>query len=683
MAIGLSCRATWLRALQLMAPAALSLLPKAVCANERLQAMPPAEVFWGAASIHEVVLAPNGQKLAVVSRKLGARRALVVLDLKQRGRASGVLELGDGDVGQVRWVNNERLFFAAGIFDKARPTERTPTGFFAINADGTEFLQLSNRGYQLANEEQAGAKVGFPMFNGTAMLLSAPIPKTGQANEEVLAAFVDERRTLTPFWLNVRTREQRMDDFGLEGSIRKLLLSPEGKVWAAVVSEGTMLTAMRRLPGTGEWAPMPAAAPRDYLREVVAVDNDGAIYATGYAGTRDCASLFKLTFPGGIPRTEQVAEVAGFDFQGQLVTDVADGERAGVRVQHARETTIWRSAAMRAFQANVDRMLPGMVNRIECARCGSPDMVAVIRSFSDQDPGRVRIYRGDAERPEERWMDIGPIRPGIAPSRMATMEFERIQARDQRDLPVWVTRPAGMREPLPAIVLVHGGPWIRGGSWQWHPLQQFLASRGYVVIEPEMRGSMGYGRAHFEAGFRQFGQSMQDDVADALLWARKRGLADGRACIMGASYGGYSALMGLIRHPDLYRCAIAQIATADLSLYLEGSFWVDDDISSLGRKNLLPRLVGDARKDAEMIAANSPVQQAARIKSPVLLAYGEKDRRIPLAHGKRMRQALTEAGNPPEWVTYPGEAHGGWALNNELDFAWRVEAFLARHLSTP
>ncbi|MFG6464753.1 alpha/beta hydrolase family protein [Roseateles sp. DXS20W] len=197
-----------------------------------------------------------------------------------------------------------------------------------------------------------------------------------------------------------------------------------------------------------------------------------------------------------------------------------------------------------------------------------------------------------------------------------------------------------------------------------------------------VRGSTGYGHAHYRAGFKQWGQAMQDDVADALKWAQQQGIASSKACIAGASYGGYSTLMGLIKDPDLYRCGVAWVAVTDLDLYVSGSFWVRDDISDTGRQYRLPDLVGDPVKDADMIATHSPVKQAARIKAPVLLAFGEDDLRVPLAHGKRMREALAEAGNPPEWVTYPGEGHGFSVVKNRIDFAERMAAFLARHLQS-
>ena len=138
--------------------------------------------------------------------------------------------------------------------------------------------------------------------------------------------------------------------------------------------------------------------------------------------------------------------------------------------------------------------------------------------------------------------------------------------------------------------------------------------------------------------------------------------------------------MGLVKHPELYRCGVAWLAVTDLELLLKGSWWVDDDTSGESRRHSLPDMIGNLEKDADMIAAHSPVRQAARIQAPVMLAFGEDDRRVPLAHGRRMRDALREAGNEPVWLTYPGEGHGFGSLKHRIDFAERMAAFLARHL---
>jgi dipeptidyl aminopeptidase/acylaminoacyl peptidase len=372
----------------------------------------------------------------------------------------------------------------------------------------------------------------------------------------------------------------------------------------------------------------------------------------------------------------------GFDFNGELILERDSGSARGLQVTTDALSSKWFDDDYKKLQTLADAQFPGRINAISCRRCKANDAIMLVRSFADNDPGAIYLYSAAPREGQPAWQRVAFVRPNVDPRQMATVFFERIKARDGRDLPVWLTLPANFKkgEPRPAVVYVHGGPWVRGGSWRWQPMQQFLASRGYVVIEPEFRGSTGYGEAHFKAGFKQWGQAMQDDVADALLWAQQQGLASSKACIAGASYGGYSTLMGLVRHPELYRCGISYLAVTDLELLLKGSWFVNDDTSGLSRKHTLPQKIGDLQTDAEMIRANSPVRQAARIKAPVLLAMGELDVRVPLTHGTRMKEALEAAGNPPEWVVYPGEGHG-WALpKHRIDFAERVERFLAQHL---
>ena len=164
-------------------------------------------------------------------------------------------------------------------------------------------------------------------------------------------------------------------------------------------------------------------------------------------------------------------------------------------------------------------------------------------------------------------------------------------------------------------------------------------------------GSTGFGRAHFRAGWKQWGRAMQDDVADATKWAVSKGIADGaKVCIAGASYGGYSTLMGLIRHGELYRCGVAWIAVTDPRLMFEYNRASDQPEEV--RQYRLPILIGDPKADAAMLAEVAPVEQAAKIKAPLLLAFGGRDRRVPLEHGRRMREATdtVEYGTNPRNV---------------------------------
>jgi dipeptidyl aminopeptidase/acylaminoacyl peptidase len=256
----------------------------------------------------------------------------------------------------------------------------------------------------------------------------------------------------------------------------------------------------------------------------------------------------------------------------------------------------------------------------------------------------------------------------------------RTKARDGLDLPIWVTTPRkdapGLRDgKRAAVVLVHGGPWVRGGHWGWDGDAQFLASRGYVVIEPEFRGSTGYGAVHFRAGWKKWESTMQDDVADALRAVAAKGLVDPkRVCIAGASYGGYATLMGMIRYPDLYRCGVAWVAVTDPRLLFENTW--ENDSSDEARNYSMPAMLGDPQRDAAMLKAAAPLERAAEIRGPLLLAFGRDDRRVPIRHGTLMRDALRAQGREPEWIVYDDEGHGWFKVANRVDFWTRVERFL-------
>jgi dipeptidyl aminopeptidase/acylaminoacyl peptidase len=228
---------------------------------------------------------------------------------------------------------------------------------------------------------------------------------------------------------------------------------------------------------------------------------------------------------------------------------------------------------------------------------------------------------------------------------------------------------------------VHGGPWLRGNHWGWSPESQFYASRGYVVVEADFRGSLGYGEGHWRAGLRQWGQAMQDDLDDVLAWAVKQGLSDpARVCMVGTNYGGYAALMGLVRRAATgpLACAVAISAPTDLTR-LEPVYWRLLSQEALRLK--LPPLVGDPDADADLLRAQSPLLQAERIHAPVLLAAGRLDRRGPLAHGIELRDRLSALGRPVQWVEYEDAGDGLWRSDHRRDLMTRIEAFLAVHLA--
>jgi dipeptidyl aminopeptidase/acylaminoacyl peptidase len=277
---------------------------------------------------------------------------------------------------------------------------------------------------------------------------------------------------------------------------------------------------------------------------------------------------------------------------------------------------------------------------------------------------------------------VGESRPHIDSKQMGHQEFVRYKARDGLDIPALLTLPRGATgKNLPMVVLVHGGPWVRGESWGWNAQAQFLASRGYAVLEPEFRGSQGFGLKHFSAGFKQWGLAMQNDLADGVRWAIGKGIVDPkRVCIAGASYGGYATLMGLVNDPDLYKCGIDWAGVTDINLMYNDTWYARSDFTEDYKKYGMPELVGDQVKDAAQLKATSPIMQAARIRQPLLLAYGGADQRVPIFHGKKFYDAVKDTNRNVEWIEYSEEGHGWYLEKNNIDFWGRVEKFLDKQI---
>ncbi|MFN9504850.1 MAG: alpha/beta hydrolase family protein, partial [Rubrivivax sp.] len=364
----------------------------------------------------------------------------------------------------------------------------------------------------------------------------------------------------------------------------------------------------------------------------------------------------------------------GFDLQPEPIL-TAKG-LAGVRVKVEADVTQWFDPAFKALQEAVDKRLPDTNNRLSVPHHGDSPWV-LVQAQSDQKSPSAFVYN----RSTQRLVRLGETRPGLDATRLGRMQFERIPARDGLPIPTYLTLPPGRTKsspPPPMVVMVHGGPWTRGQDWSFDPEVQFLASRGYAVLQPEFRGSTGFGWKHFHAGWKQWGRAMQDDITDTVRWAIQQGHADPqRICIAGASYGGYAALMGLVREPALFRCAINWVGVTDPTLLLEVR-WSDltREFTTYGAR----RLIGDPQNDAELFKQISPLQQAERIGAPVLMAYGAWDERVPIIHGERMRDALARHKTPVEWVVYPEEGHSWRKPETHRNFWTRVERFLAQHL---
>jgi len=260
--------------------------------------------------------------------------------------------------------------------------------------------------------------------------------------------------------------------------------------------------------------------------------------------------------------------------------------------------------------------------------------------------------------------------------RLARMEPIRFRARDGLTIHGYLTLPAGV-EPrnLPMVLLVHGGPWKRD-YWGYHGEVQWLANRGYAVLQVNFRGSTGYGKSYLNAGNREWGGKMQDDLIDGVQWVVSRGIADPkRVAIYGNSYGGYAALMGLVQTPDVFACAVDIVGPTNLITFIKRMppYWKPIE-------SVLWDRVGHPEQDAEFLRARSPLFNVEKITKPLLIAQGANDPRNYTAESVQLVEALRAAGKEVEYHEYADEGHGLTKPENLLDFSAKTERFLAKHI---
>jgi dipeptidyl aminopeptidase/acylaminoacyl peptidase len=313
------------------------------------------------------------------------------------------------------------------------------------------------------------------------------------------------------------------------------------------------------------------------------------------------------------------------------------------------------------------------------------DEAALLQSWS-KDRKRFLVYAAMNEgsyhlydRDDDRVTAIASEYPDI--KQVHPVTSAKAPTRDKARVPIFITAPLGKEmKKLPAVVLVHGGPSARDdASFDWW--SQFLASRGYAVLQVNFRGSDGYGEAWENAGYGQWGGTMQHDVEDAVMVLGRAGLIDtDRLCIAGASYGGFAALAGAFHTPDLYRCAISVAGVADLPAMLAY------EVGRAGSKSFLAdywqSVIGDRKDDKDAIRAASPLQNAEAIKAPVLLLHGEDDSIVPIAQSRAMAKRLKELGKTVSLIELKGDDHWLSATPTRTRTLEEIETFLAANLPT-
>jgi dipeptidyl aminopeptidase/acylaminoacyl peptidase len=291
---------------------------------------------------------------------------------------------------------------------------------------------------------------------------------------------------------------------------------------------------------------------------------------------------------------------------------------------------------------------------------------------ADVDPGTFFLY----DRASNKFSPLLQRASWIDPTQLARKTPITLTARDGLKLNGYVSYPPGKENAknLPMVVFVHGGPFGLRDEWDYDPYVQAMATRGYAVLQVNFRGSGGYGYDFMSAGYHEWGGKMQDDVTDTTRWAIAQGLADPqRICIYGGSYGGYAALEGAVKEPDLYKCAIGYVGVYDLRLMNSRG----DIPQNIYGREYLKRVLGT---DETVLAQHSPVFQLNNLKAKVMLVVGGRDTRVPEVQGKNLHMALLERSVPHEWLYKADEWHGFYDEDNITELFGKVDAFLAANI---
>jgi len=368
----------------------------------------------------------------------------------------------------------------------------------------------------------------------------------------------------------------------------------------------------------------------------------------------------------------------GPEFAGEALarTIFSEGYRRllGVRYVTDGPHEYWFSPDLENIQKQIQQMHPDHVNLI----VSMDDAVKhlLVLSYSAREPGIYTLV--DLETGKVRV--LGRRCPWIKPEQMADTYPVACTARDGLALHGYLTVPSGRpQRNLPMVTLVHGGPWVRD-VWGYDALVQFLANRGYAVLQVNYRGSSGYGADFLEQGAKEIGGKIQDDITDMTEWAVKQGIADPhRLAIMGASYGGYSTLFALAHTPTMYRCGISYAGVADWPLLWRSRA---DDAAKESYYYWSKR-IGDMEDPAVQarLSAVSPVHMADQMTAPLLLLHGKSDNTVPLQHSEAMAAALAKVGRPPETLYFNEVGH--WIPDHEkgVKFYQAIERFLAQHMT--
>ncbi|MXO62855.1 alpha/beta fold hydrolase [Altererythrobacter oceanensis] len=611
----------------------------------------PLEYFATLPTFSNPTLSPDGTKIAVEMAVDGEQR-MVIIGLDGSSKPV-VVSAGETEIWDIDWVGNDWLVLNV-VFD-GRISERSLFGeetqmsrLIAFKADGTDLHTLES-------------KKDKPLANGGNVIWTGD-----DENPEILISYPTsvfwKDPGFFPLVMRVNVPKNRFSlELNPHEQVRNYYTDADGVIRFGVGHErGGRRVRLIYRDGAGSNLKERAWAEGDDDLPVPSVfleDGKSAIALATVDGYQGAYKLDLETMTFG----EKVYGVNGYDLDGIITVD---GELAGYTWVDTVRQNFWIDPRLKTAQELLDLTFPGK-------------KVSILTT--DDDRNRVVASIGTAAGPSEYYLlDVAkkdvrllakPLEQ-LARGGNGSVTTVTYSARDGLKIPAILTLPPGREaKGLPLIVLPHGGPRARDiERWDWW--SQFLADRGYAVIQPNYRGSTGFGKAFVDAGDGEWGLKMQDDVDDAVTWAVEKGLADPeRVCIVGGSYGGYVAMRAAQRNPDIYRCAISFAGVSDMPRMLRYSS--DSYFGPSSREYWLGR--------ADDLARVSPINHVDKFGIPILLVHGKEDWRVPINQSRELAEKLKAAGKDVVYIEQAEGDHFFSRMADRAQFLEEMEKFLDKH----
>ena len=600
----------------------------------------PLEDFFKNPEKSSFQLSPDGENLAFLAPH-NQRMNIFVRSINDT-TATRLTDLTDRDIAGYFWANNDRIVF---LKDNGGDENYR---LYGVNIDGTD-------------------TVCYTAFDGVRTQIIDPLRDI--PDEMLIGLNKRNPQVFDVYRLHLSTGEMEMIAEN-PGNIQGWMTDHDGKLRIAyAIINGIETQVLYRQTENDDWTEIIKTSFKDTFNP--------------YLFTFDNKNLYVIT---NINRDKTALVEYNIDTKEEkMLYENNDYDLSGVSYSRKRKVltyaayTSWKRQMYffddeyKQIYTDLQTQLPDY-EVVITSRNLDEDMF-IVRTYSDKSRGAYYLY----ELNNKKLTKLADLSPWINEDEMAIMEPITYQTRDSLTIHGYLTLPQGLTmdnaKNLPVVINVHGGPWARD-NWGFNPEVQFLANRGYAVLQVNYRGSTGYGKEFWEKSFKQWGLTMQDDITDATQWLVDQGIADSeRIAIYGGSYGGYATLMGIVKEPELYCCAIDYVGVSNMFTFMKTipPYWKP-------MLDMMYEMVGDPSADSAAMKAVSPVFHVDQIITPLFIAQGANDPRVNKDESDQMVQALKDRGVDVEYLVKMDEGHGFHNEENRFEFYRAMETFLSKHM---